>query len=609
MAKILKLTLLIGLLLPTPICSHATTYFIDNVAGLDSNKGTRTATPWATLAHVSAQTFAPGDSILFKKGGIWHEQLNVPSSGIAGHPITIGAYGASGSAPIIDGANVVVGPWSHYKGNIYVASIGAVTPPNSLYVDGVWQELSRYPSSSYLLTTKASSNKTTVIDSGLGALLGAKSIIGSTIVTRSSPWSASAHPITAFDSGTGTVTTGSNIAYPMPLGYGFFFRNALWMLQAPGEWYYDGTGKLYVWTRAGDSPARHSVEISNRSYGINIGDKSFIHVSGIKVTYPETASVYTSHGAGIVVNNVSMYGGVSGVDFSCNGCTVEKSSVEGASRYGIVMHGSNNTITNNKLDHIGDVAKAPDVFEPTGILVDGSLNIIRGNNATNNGYTGIRADGAYNQVLNNIVNYSCLKLDDGAGIYTYSSSSTNTDVGIVISGNTVSNSNGNVNGTAKTHSEADGIYLDGKPHDVTVQHNLVFNVDHGIFIHDGYNNIVTGNRFLSCRVSGIWIKEDSYTNAGYVHNNLVVFNVFETLSRSIGSAYYVNYIELTANFGAYNNNIYYHPNVPAVVTQKTLIGFRNYNLSAWQAASGQDLQSNDVIGNCPKSTPFSMKRD
>ena len=607
MAKILKLTFLIGLLLPTPICSYATTYYVDSVAGLDSNNGTSTATPWATIAHVSAQAFAPSDSILFKKGYTWHEQLNVPGSGIAGHPITFGAYGASGSAPIIDGANVVVAPWAHYRGNIYVAKIGVVTPPNSLYVDGVWQELARYPTSKYLLTTKASSNRTSVIDSGLGALLGANSIVGSTIVTRSSPWSASAHPITAFDSGTGTVTTGSNIAYPMPLGYGFFFRNALWMLQAPGEWFYDGKGNLYVWTRAGDSPAKHTIAISNRSYGINIGNKSFIHVSGIKVTYPQTTSVYASHGAGIVVNNVSMYGGVSGVDFSCNGGIVENSSVEGASGYGIVMHGSNNTITNNKLYHIGDVAIAPDVFQPTSILVDGSSNGISGNTATYNGYIGIRADGSYNQVKNNIIDQFCLKLDDGGGIHTWSRSAANTDIGIVISGNTVSNSIGNVTGTSMTSSTAMGIYLDENSHDVSVQNNVVTYVDCGIFIHNSYDNTIIGNRCFSSKVAGIFISKNS--TAGIVHNNLIVDNVFETLSTTTGPAKYINQIESAANFGTYNKNSYYHPNTPAVVTQRTKTGSLNYNLSDWQTASGEDMQSTDVMGKCPETISLPIKPD
>jgi len=43
---------------------------------------------------------------LFKSGDVWREQLDFPSSGVAGDPIQIGSYG-SGTAPIISGADLV----------------------------------------------------------------------------------------------------------------------------------------------------------------------------------------------------------------------------------------------------------------------------------------------------------------------------------------------------------------------------------------------------------------------------------------------------------------------------------------------------------------------
>jgi len=50
--------------------------------------------------------FKPGDTILFKRGEIWREQLIVPSSGTEGNPITFGAYG-EGEKPKITGADIV----------------------------------------------------------------------------------------------------------------------------------------------------------------------------------------------------------------------------------------------------------------------------------------------------------------------------------------------------------------------------------------------------------------------------------------------------------------------------------------------------------------------
>ena len=59
----------------------ATTYYVSSSAGSDANNGTSTSTPWQTIAHVNAQTFQPGDSILFKRGDVWNESLTPPSSG------------------------------------------------------------------------------------------------------------------------------------------------------------------------------------------------------------------------------------------------------------------------------------------------------------------------------------------------------------------------------------------------------------------------------------------------------------------------------------------------------------------------------------------------
>ena len=85
----------------------AATYYVSN-SGSDSNNGTSAGTPWQTIAHVNAQSFSPGDSILFQDGGIWREQLIVPSAGSGGNKITIASYG-SGAPPVISGSNVISG--------------------------------------------------------------------------------------------------------------------------------------------------------------------------------------------------------------------------------------------------------------------------------------------------------------------------------------------------------------------------------------------------------------------------------------------------------------------------------------------------------------------
>jgi hypothetical protein len=88
----------------------ATAFYVSSSTGSDSNAGTLAA-PWKTIAHVNAQTFAPGTSVLFKRGDTWDRSGGpgvtgtfLPTGGgTSGNPIVYDAYG-TGANPIIDGS-------------------------------------------------------------------------------------------------------------------------------------------------------------------------------------------------------------------------------------------------------------------------------------------------------------------------------------------------------------------------------------------------------------------------------------------------------------------------------------------------------------------------
>ena len=126
--------LLIFVLLALPL--SATTYYVDNcvTVGSASNNGTGTSTPWQTIAKVNDSSFSPGDSVLFRAGCTWREQLTVPSSGSAGGPITFGAYG-NGAAPIINGADLLSSGWTNTSGNVWQRAL--TTQPNQVFFNGV----------------------------------------------------------------------------------------------------------------------------------------------------------------------------------------------------------------------------------------------------------------------------------------------------------------------------------------------------------------------------------------------------------------------------------------------------------------------------------------
>ncbi len=106
-----------------------TTYYVAE-DGDDNADGLTPETAWQTLDHVSNQTFAPGDSVLFKRGDTWRETLYIISSGTSDAWITFGAYG-TGNKPRILGSEQATG-WTQVATNIWRSS----TPLNNPYQGG-----------------------------------------------------------------------------------------------------------------------------------------------------------------------------------------------------------------------------------------------------------------------------------------------------------------------------------------------------------------------------------------------------------------------------------------------------------------------------------------
>jgi hypothetical protein len=71
----------------------ATSYYVCASGGSDSNDGTSTSTPWATLTKVSSTAFGAGDRIVLCRGGSWDNQvLTLTESGTSTARIAV--YGS-----------------------------------------------------------------------------------------------------------------------------------------------------------------------------------------------------------------------------------------------------------------------------------------------------------------------------------------------------------------------------------------------------------------------------------------------------------------------------------------------------------------------------------
>ena len=109
----------------------AATYYVDP-AGSNGNDGLSPQTPWRTLLKVGISTFQPGDTILFRRDGVWNEWLTPPSSGTAGNLIKFDAYG-NGRPPEFSGRYVTTAAqWTNTSGTTWQITVSATQPVTQL---------------------------------------------------------------------------------------------------------------------------------------------------------------------------------------------------------------------------------------------------------------------------------------------------------------------------------------------------------------------------------------------------------------------------------------------------------------------------------------------
>jgi hypothetical protein len=136
MRRILYIPLLLAFL---RALAPAATYYVSSSTGSDSNSGTSSSAAWQTIAHVNAQTFQPGDSILFKRGDVWNESLVPPSSGNSSSSIAFDAYG-TGAPPNLTGYYPVPSSsWIFVSGNAWKAPLPSTyTTVNFCLFGSIW---------------------------------------------------------------------------------------------------------------------------------------------------------------------------------------------------------------------------------------------------------------------------------------------------------------------------------------------------------------------------------------------------------------------------------------------------------------------------------------
>ena len=98
--------------------AEGTTYFVAP-GGKDSNTGTSVEQPFRTLQR-AASALGSGDTCLIR-AGVYRECVRLTRSGEQKKPIAFAPY--QSERVIVDGSDVVAGPWVKIQGAIWAAKI------------------------------------------------------------------------------------------------------------------------------------------------------------------------------------------------------------------------------------------------------------------------------------------------------------------------------------------------------------------------------------------------------------------------------------------------------------------------------------------------------
>ncbi|MDB5329087.1 MAG: carbohydrate-binding cenc domain protein, partial [Phycisphaerales bacterium] len=344
---------------------------------------------------------------------------------------------------------------------------------------------------------------------------------------------------------TGTVTSSSpgsiTISYVWHSGYAvpkagnpFYLFGKFQALDAPGEWYRDPSGKLYIMTPGSDNPANHDVEAKHRLYAFNLNnvhDITINHVNLFAATISSTAT--TSH---MVVNGITaLYPSEQtlaptawwlpptfGILVKGANSIVENSTIAFSSGDGIEVSGGGSLIKNNVIhdvDYVGSNVGAIRVLV-AGVTVDH-------NTIYNAGRHGIVAEVPHTTITYNTIHDVGLQTTEAGGVYTEGINGQ----GSVIAYNQIYN----------MHSGGYGqtaLFLDNNSSGWNVHNNITWNVDYGLKMNYtcNYNNIY--NNTLGATLLSINTNQQGNWNATKIYNNILLNRAVFTAGASVTNNYY-----------------------------------------------------------------------
>lgn len=434
--------------LTAPITAQSAHLWVDAVSGNDANTGLSAGTAFRTIqkaANVAAAGttihILPGvyrESIRPAASGSSASSIRYVAENGAGTVVVRGSEAASSLAWVQLSANTIGLPAGVSPSNIYYADLtawGLTSAPRFVVrldgsgnvaarlplarepdwqvttewkhtefwwaADGGWGPAGCYPPtdpdpkncdapwrSSTQLTDRTNDNEPAGIEPGNLTTL--PDLTGGTAVMIDGRIGHYAYrrTITAHDRTAGRITVspaagreGADLTW----GTKYYVEGKPGLLDTPGEWWYDSaTRRLYIWPPSAGSPAGQNIEISRRSTGFDLGNRSYITLDGLRVELFNANAVGVGNNSNqrsynLIVRNATIQyanrgivldqGADGALDNSINGFTLEDSRIaymdtnalnfnpwwaNGAHADSFTHSGIVNTvIRRNEFDHLG----------------------------------------------------------------------------------------------------------------------------------------------------------------------------------------------------------------------------------------------------------------
>ncbi len=310
-----------------PVIS-TTAYYVDSSGtGNDSNAGTSPATAWHTVGKVNGFPFPPGTSILFKRGGVWREQLAPAVSGLPGNPIVFDAYGV-GAAPILEGSvSAANGPnWTLISGNLWKSTTAFPPSPIATVTISIanpavitWTAHGRSNGQAVAFSTSGA------LPSNITAGVGYYVINATTNTFQISATPGGVAISTLGDTQSGTQSIGAN---GLPLNDANDVGNMLWTvggvvttgttsptlvmgqndanLIAPGQWYFNTTDwKVHTYSTINPASAMTGIELAINKYSVNFSSLSNIIFHNFTSLFSGGTAVLVDTSNNITVRDVA----------------------------------------------------------------------------------------------------------------------------------------------------------------------------------------------------------------------------------------------------------------------------------------------------------------